>query len=233
MVFLPTRNAQGHVPRRRPAVAVDDLEAEPVEPAVPWCHPPQQQGAIPGLGVPQELGTTPKTGIHVLGVGGVEHGHPLAVVVLVPDGHDAVGRCHLLGVAEGAGDNQAGAAGGLEGLGVGDPPGAQGCARENRDQGAGMSPFGDTLGTRHRCLRWKVGEEAGFGMNPPKRRFWGGEGGDNREKMDLLCLNNEEKGESDLSAARIYFLTPFPHPGSLSLLPWPGCPFVTLSLPVG
>lgn len=69
-------------------------------------------------------------------------------------------------------------------------------------------------------------------MNPPKRRFWGGEGGSSWEKLDLLGLNNEEKRESDLLASQIYFLTPFPHPGSLSLLPWPGCPLVTASLPI-
>lgn len=212
-VFLPTRNSQRHIPRRRPAVAVDDLEAEPVGATVPWCHPPQQQGAIPGHGVPQELGTTPKMGIHILGGGGVEHQRPLAIVVLVPDGHDAVGGCHIRGVAEGAGDNQAGPPAGLKGLGVGNSPGAESCARENRDQGARSVPMSpqDALSA---VLEGEGGRGSGiWDESSPRGGFWGGEGGGNWEKLDLSGLNNKEKRESDLLASRIYLLTPFPHPG--------------------
>lgn len=87
-----------------------------------------------GGGVPQELGTAPEASIHLLGRR-VVHQHLLGVVILVPDGHDAVAGRHVAGVAQGAGNHHAGAPDALQGLGVGDPPGAQGCVGGRQREG--------------------------------------------------------------------------------------------------
>lgn len=181
--LVPTRDAQHHVPRRRPPVPIDDLEAEPVGAAVPRCHPLQLQGAVPGAGVPEEPRAAPKVGVHLLPPRVVHQCLP-ALVVLVPDGHDAIVRCHLLGVAQGAGNHQAGPPDAPQGLGVGDPPGAKGCVGEGqREGGSECSPLspGDPAGLRNPPElpnrqggaggRGGRAERAGRTLNPPAENF--------------------------------------------------------------
>lgn len=128
---VPTRNAQHHVLLRRPPVSVDDLEAEFVGPAVLWGHPPQQQGAVVSSRVPQELGSVPEPGVHVLALRVVHHGL-LVAVVLVPDGHDAFAGRDAVGEAQRAGEHHAGARDAPQLGGVSDTPGAVGWRREGK-----------------------------------------------------------------------------------------------------
>lgn len=128
---VPTRNAQHHVLLRRPPVSVDDLEAEFVGPAVLWGHPPQQQGAVVSSRVPQELGSVPEPGVHVLALRVVHHGL-LVAVVLVPDGHDAFAGRDAVGEAQRAGEHHAGARDAPQLGGVADTPGAVGWRREGK-----------------------------------------------------------------------------------------------------
>lgn len=128
---VPTRNSQLHIPLRRPPVPVDDLEAEFVGPAVLRGHPPQQQGAVVSSRVPQELGSVPKPGVHVLALRVVHHGL-LVAVVLVPDGHDAFAGRDAVGEAQRAGEHHAGTRDAPQLGGVADTPGAVGWRREGK-----------------------------------------------------------------------------------------------------
>ena len=74
------------------------------------------------LGMPHQQGTALETGLHQLGVPGMAHYLPIARVVIVPDGCDAVGHLHAGREAEDAGDDEAGTPYALHSLGTGDAP---------------------------------------------------------------------------------------------------------------